>query len=231
VIPRDHNAAVVFAGYLLVALMAISLAGCNKDDDNGSPLDPDDGLDSAVEYTERGWERFEAANFSQALSDFNSAVFLDASYGEAYLGQGWSRLAKANSVNSMRGSVGPFTSAILYGEDGAATLAGRAAAYLGSGTNFLDAAVADAQSALADDDAFVFTHRPSFTVQDIHLIEAFAKASQGDFPGALAAADLVLDSGIKEDDQETWRVDGTIFESYLGAVLAHLQKVSEQFSG
>jgi tetratricopeptide (TPR) repeat protein len=209
---------------------ALLLSGC-KDEENPNPLVPDPTLETAEEYTDRGWLRFAAANFSRALDDFNAAIFLDATYGPANIGQGWTRLSQANSLNSMRGAVGPFGDAIDNGEEGADLLAGRAAAYLGSGNPFLGLAVEDAQAALAADGEFVFAHRPSFDAQDVRLIAAFAKACQGDYSGALEAADMVLESGIMASDQGTWVVDGTTYDSFNGAVLAHLFKVSEQFSG
>lgn len=223
-----------FRGAVFLAtwgLAAFLLGGCNDDEENPNPLVPDPTLETAEEYTDRGWVRFEVADFSRALDDFNAAIFLDATHGPANIGQGWTRLSQANSLNSMRGAVGPFGDALENDEEGADVLAGRAAAYLGSGNPFLGLAVDDAQAALAADEDFVFTHRPSFDAQDVRLIEAFANACQGNYSGALEAADMVLDSGILESDPDTWVVDGTTFGSFNGAVLAHLFKVSEQFSG
>jgi tetratricopeptide (TPR) repeat protein len=222
------------AGSALLAasiLAAILLAGCKEDETNQNPVTPINGPDTPAEFTDRGWERFEVANFSGALSDFNAAIFLNPSFGEANIGQGWARLMQATSPNSMRGAASTFVSAILNGENGADVLAGRAAAYLGSGNSFLDAAVVDAQAALAADADFVFMHRPSFNAEDLHLIEAFAQAGQGNFTGALSAADLVLDSNIDEGNAETWVVDGTTYDSFNGAALAHLHMLSGQYSG
>jgi hypothetical protein len=214
----------------IAVLSALLVAGCEGDDDQ-TPVTPPDEPDTSAEYTDRGWERFEVENYAGALGDFNSAIFLDRSYGEAHTGQGWTRLSQATSRNSMRGAVDSFVNAILNGEDGADVLAGRAAANLGTGGSSFDAAIVDAQAALAADAEFVFIHRPSFDAVDLQLIDAFAKAGQADYSGALATADLVLDSGIEEGNPDTWVVDETTYDSFNGAVLAHLHKISEQFSG
>jgi tetratricopeptide (TPR) repeat protein len=211
-------------------LAALLLPGCRGNDDDDSPLTPATP-NTAAEYTNRGWQRFEAVNFSDALGDFNSAIQLDATFGEAHTGQGWTRLALATSPVSMNTAVVSFDNAIDNGEDGADVLAGRAAANLGVGGASLDNAVDDAQAALTADATYVFSHRTSFNALDLHLIDAFANAARANFSEALTAADLVLDSGIEGDNAGTWVVDGTTYVSFNGAVLAHLNKVSGQFSG
>ena len=221
-----------WAAIMAVCLLGVLLlASCGGDDGGGTGPPIPDNPDTAAEYTDRGWERFEAANYSDALADFNSAIDLDASYGAAYTGQGWTRLAQATSSTSMETAVGSFGNAISNGASGAEVLAGRAAANLGAGGSSLDAAVADAAAALAADADFVFSHRTSISAADLHLISAFAKAAKGDFPGALTAADLVLDSSIQEGSSGSWVVDGTHYSSFVGAVMAHLNKVSGQYSG
>lgn len=211
-------------------LAALLLSGCRGDDDDSSPLTPTTP-DTAAAYTIRGWERFGAANFSDALADFNAAIQLDPTFGEAHTGQGWTRLSLATSAVSMNTAVVSFGNAIDNGEDGADVLAGRAAANLGVGGSSLGAAVDDTQAALTADPSYVFSHRTSFNALDLHLIDAFAKATLANFSEALTAADLVLASGIERENASTWVVDGTTYDSFNGAVLAHLHKVSGQFSG
>ena len=222
---RLAGAVFLIAGCLGILL----LSGCGGSSDS-TPTTPT-GPTTAGAYTDRGWERFEAANYSGALSDFNEAIDLSAAYGEAHAGLGWTRLAQATSSISMQTAVGSFTSAINNAEGGAYVLAGRAAANLGAGGAVLEAAAADARAALAADAAFVFGHRASFNVGDLRLIEAFAKAAQGNYAAALTAADLVLDSGIDDGSAGTWIVNGTTYDSFTGAVLAHLHQLSGQYSG
>ena len=81
-------------------LIALVLPGCGEEEDDQDPLTPS-GPNTAAEYTDRGWERFEEAHFSDALNDFNDAILLDTTYGEAYNGLGWTRLSQAPSVNSI----------------------------------------------------------------------------------------------------------------------------------
>ncbi len=218
--------------YLVLAtlLLTLLLSGCGGGDGDGTPAIPEEPTTSSG-YTSRGWTRFESGDYSGALSDFNDAINLDTTFGEAHAGQGWVRLVQATSAVSMQTSVSSFTTAIANSEGGAYVLAGRAAAYLGSGGTSLDSAIADAQAALAADSSFTFSHRTSFNAGDIHLIVAFSQGGKGDFQAALAAADLVLDSGIEQGNPGSWQVDGTTFESFTEAVIAYLNKLSEQFSG
>lgn len=220
-----------WAVFLVLCLLCIVLsAGCGGDEDDPTPIAPI-GPTTAVEYTERGWEWFEAAEFNDALADFKKAINLDVNFGEAYTGKGWTLLAQAVSTTDMQGAVGSFDNAINNGEAGADVLAGLAAANLGAGGTSLEAAIADAEAALALDPSFIFTHRESFSAADLRLIVAFAWAAKGEFPLALAASDPVLDSGIQEEIATTWSVDGITYESFTGAVLAQLHKLSAQFSG
>lgn len=225
-VPRPEFLVLVVLGSLLLAGF---LAGCSSGDDP-TPVTPT-GPTTAAEYTARGWERFEDADYSGALSDFNQAIDRNATYGEAYTGQGWTLMAQAVSPTAMQSVVGSFDNAINNGVTGADALAGRAAANLGAGGESLDNAEADALAALAADGSFIFSHGAGINTDDLRLINAFAQAVRGEFSGALAAADQVLDSGIEEGSSVTWAVDGTTYDSFTGAVLAHLHKISGQFSG
>lgn len=227
---RLRRPAIGTSALLAALLSALVIVGCGGGGGDSTPVTPTDPT-TATGFTSRGWERFEAANFSGALSDFNDAIDLDATHGPAHAGQGWARLAMATSSIAMQTAITSFGTAVANGEGGAYVVAGRAAAQLGSGGTSLDSAVTDAQAALAADASFVFSHRTSFNAADLRLIEAFAKAAQGNFSGALVAADLVLDSGIGADNSATWQVDGTSYGTFVGAVLAHLHKLSGQYSG
>ncbi|PID81038.1 hypothetical protein CSA17_04860 [bacterium DOLJORAL78_65_58] len=212
-------------------LCAALLVGCGGDDgDGGDPLYPDPPTTAAA-YTNRGWARFESGDLEGAQSDFSHAIGLDANYGDAHAGLGWVRLSQATSPLDMQSAVAAFADAVGAGESGAHVLAGRAAANLGSGPNNLAAAVADAQAARAADPAFTFRHRTSFNLVDVRLIEAFALAGQGNLAGALTLADAIQASGITAGDAASWQVDGVVYDSYAGAVLAHLARLSAQHAG
>jgi hypothetical protein len=209
-------------GMILLAL------GCGGDE-NGTGPTPEPT--TAAQFTQRGWTRFEAGDLAGASSDFGEAIDLDAGYAPAYVGQGWTRLSRANTSVSMQNAVSSFDDAIALGSGGAEVRAGRAAANLGAGGTFLAAAVADARAAWQTSSGFVFSHRTSFDVKDLHLIEAFAQAGQADFEAALAAADAVTASGIQPGDGGTWVVSGVTYVSFEGAVLAHLHRLSQEHAG
>jgi tetratricopeptide (TPR) repeat protein len=214
----------------VVALLAIIAAlGCGGDDGGGSKPDLPA---TAAEYTERGWERFESGNFDGALSDFDAALGLNGNYGPAYLGQGWARLSLATSSASMQLATASFDSAVAHGGPLPECLSGRAAAYLGVGGNeAYISAISDALLALQLAPDFVFAHRASFDATDLKLISAFSYAAQSHFPAALASANQVEDSGILQEDSETWVVDAVTYSSFEGAVLALLQKLSDEHAG
>ncbi|MBD3162833.1 MAG: hypothetical protein GF346_10575 [Candidatus Eisenbacteria bacterium] len=203
------------------------VAGCGGDNGNG-PTPP---TQTAEELTESGWEKFEQGNLTGARDDFDAAIDQEAAYGPAYVGQGWSRTGLAASPSAHRAAVASFDGAIERNETGAEVRAGRAAAHLGADGQNLSSAIADAQAARQAAPQFIFEHRESFTVEDLHLIEAFALAGQGNWTGALAAADEAVDSGIEQGDSGTWVVDGTTYTTFESAVLAFLQKVSVDLAG
>jgi hypothetical protein len=202
--------------------------GCSSGGDSDNGPDPPD---TAAEFTQRGWQRFQAGNLSGALADFTDAIDLDATYGPAYVGQGWARLGLATTAAAMQSAVTNFDSAITNGEDGAIVRSGRAAANLGAGGTSLAAAISDAQTARTADPSFVFPRRTSFTVDDLYLIEAFAHVAQAQFTEALAAADAVEDSGIEEGNSSSWVVDSVTYSSFNGAVMAYLHQLSTDHAG
>jgi tetratricopeptide (TPR) repeat protein len=206
---------------LFAAAAALFAAGCGGDDGGTTPST------SASEYTSQGWTLFEQGDFATALSRFSSAVSTDASYGPAYVGQGWANIMLTNF-----GSAGTsFDNAVSHGEDGADTYGGRAAAYLGLVTPNYPAAVTAAQTALTQSPGFVFDHRTSFNVNDLHLIEAYALAGQAQYQSAIAAADAIAPSGIVATNPSTWVVDTVSYSTFAQAVLAYLMKMSEQEAG
>jgi len=211
--------------FVVLALLAGQLVGCGGDD----TTDPPSGPNTAAEFTQRGWERFTSGNLSGAASDFTAALGLDAGYGPALAGRAWTQLAQAASAASMQTAVTSFNAAVTAGEDDAYVIAGRAAAYLGAGT--YATAVTDAQAALTAEPTFVFSYRNSFDRNDLYLIIAFAQAGQGNLGPALLAADAVSDSGIEESSPATWVVNSVTYTTFAGAVLAHLQAVSNSFAG
>lgn len=209
-------------------MMTMVLFGCGGDDGSSKPSVPA----TAAEYTERGWGRFTAGDLDGALSDFDSALGLDGNYGPAYRGQGWARLSLAASNTSMQLASASFDSAMSHHQTQADCLGGRAAAYLGMGgaTAYMLAATNAGAALLASPD-FTFEHRNSFDATDLKLIIAFAYGARGFYVDAISAANEISDSGIQEGDSETWVVGGNRYDSFVGAVLAYLQKLSDEHAG
>ncbi len=213
---------------VLVLALTIILAACSGGDDTpAAPTNPT----TAGEFTTRGWQRFESNDFSGALADFNDALVLDATSGQAHAGLGWTRLQLATSAVALQTALSSFDQALTAGENGAYVLAGRSAVNLGLGGVSLPAAIADAEVAGEADAGFVFAHRASFNRADLHLIVAFAEGAQGHLPAALTAGNAVTESGISAGDSGTWSVGGVTFTSFDSAVLAFLQQLSNTHAG
>jgi hypothetical protein len=214
--------------HLLVSTLVVMtvLAGCGGDD--GDPTGPQL---SAAELTARGWTSYEAGDLNAALADFDAAIARDGAYAAGHVGQGWARLGLAGTSSGMLTAAASFTAALGAGASGADVRAGRAAAYLGAGSAMFDEAVTDAADARQQSPSFQFLHRASFDVRDLRLIEAFALAGQDDLEGAQAAADGIAASSITPGDSGSWVVDSLTYGSYGAAVLAYLNKLSNQYAG
>jgi len=214
---------------MMILLGLLALAGCSSGGDD-PPVTPDPP-DTAAEFTARAWGYFESENYDDALADFESALVLDGNYGEARAGSGWTNLMLVSSGSEISASLVSFDQALIAGENESYVLAGLAATQLASGNADLAPAINNAGSVLSSDPAFVFEHQISFDSKDLLLIRAFAYAVQGEFEDALAQADVIQDSGILQNDAQTWVVGGTAYNSYAAAVLANLHQLSEQYSG
>ena len=217
----------LFTVTALVALAVIA-SGCGGGGDGGTNPPPDP---TAAELTAAGWTAFEAADLSGAATQFDAAVAADANFAAGHLGRGWTRLGLATTASAMQTAASSFTTALGLGASVAETRAGRAAAYLGAGGAALSQAIADAQAARSASSQFVFSHRTSFNVTDLRLIEAFAQAAQGDFAAALAVADGVTSSGINAGNPASWVVQGVTYGSFTDAVMAFLQHLSTTYAG
>lgn len=226
------NSKPILPGLLLATFLTLALAaGCSSGGgDGGNDPGDIDQPTTAAQYTARGWEGFEAGQYATAIADFEAALALDSTYGEARAGRAWSRLVQAEDESAFAASAADFQLAVMAGEGDAYVRAGWACALLGQ-EGQLSAAAAQAESALASEPSFIFAHRISFNAVDARLALAFALAGQGSYSEALAQGDLISDSGIDIDEAGTWEVDGTAYFSFPGAVLAHLHKLSTQYSG
>ncbi len=213
---------------LLIMLLLLVVIGCSSGGD--TPVTPPQP-DSPGEFTTRGWQFFEGDHFSDALDDFNAALALLPSHGEALAGKGWCNLKLSVGASGLSAAASSFEAALNSDEDESYVLAGLACVRLAQGGASLVQASSLASTVVSTDPSFVFSHQPTINATDMILISAFAKAVAGEFSSALQQADLIEDSGIQEDDLTTWLVAGTTFSSYSAAVLARLHQLSEQYSG
>ena len=213
---------------LLIMLLFVALVGCSSGDDTpATPTTPD----TAPEYTTRGWQYFESNHFSEALDDFNAALGLVPTYGEALAGKGWCNLKLSVGASGLNAAATDFDAALTAGEEESYVIGGLAAVRLAQGGDQLPQAIMLAYVVVSTDPSFVFSHQSTFNTTDMVLISAFANAAAGEFDLALTQADLVEPSNIEADYPSTWVVEGTTHSSYIVAVLARLHQLSEQFSG
>ncbi|MBD3334780.1 MAG: hypothetical protein GF355_04635 [Candidatus Eisenbacteria bacterium] len=216
-------------GAFALLLAGFLFWGCGSDDDGGPAPTV-----TAADLTNQGWTLFEAGRYTDAIGKFADALEKDADYGPADTGRGWSYLMLGDisqPTTDLASAIDAFDGAIGKGENDGNVHGGRASTLLALGGDQLSAAVLAAQAAVAQAPSFVFAHRTSFNIDDLHLIEGFAQAAQGNFPEAQAAADAVAPSGLEQGNSATWVVDGVTYPNYAQAILAYLMKMSNEHSG
>jgi hypothetical protein len=217
---RDRTATWVTIG--VSCLLAI--AGCGEDDPEKPVLD-------AAELTAMGWSEFESGDLSAAAGFFSQALERDLDHVPAHVGQGWSRLGLAASAGGLELALESLDEALDRDSTNVDAHAGRAAVLLALGGARLQAAITSASAARTLAPEYSFTHRPSFGVADLHLIEAFAHAGNGDWNEALRAGERLLASGLRADEPQTWIVEGTPYMTWGDAVLGFLEMLSNEESG
>ena len=201
---------------IILIIVTLSFFSC---DNGGEP----EG--SAADLINSGWVKFEAGEFSSAVSDFNSALSKDASAFEAYSGIGWSQIrldqideAETNYMTALNGNYA-----------GKELLAGLAAISLVN--EEYTTAIGYAESILNIDPDWVFEHDNSIDFKDVWFVVAIAYFHEGDF-AEVEAAILKIDStySISENDSDTWVVDGNSYLTYQEAVAAYLQSLPSELN-
>ena len=201
---------------IILIIVTLSFFSC---DNGGEP----EG--SAADLINSGWVKFEAGEFSSAVSDFNSALSKDASAFEAYSGIGWSQIrldqideAETNYMTALNGNYA-----------GKELLAGLAAISLVN--EEYTTAIGYAESILNIDPDWVFEHDNSIDFKDVWLLVATAYFHEGDF-AEVEKAILNIDStySISENDSNTWVVDGNSYLTYQEAVAAYLQSLAGELN-
>ena len=198
--------------FIILIIVTLSFFSC---EDNGGEPEL-----TAVELIASGWVNFESADYSSAISDFNSAITKDASAFEAYSGIGWSQIrldqiddAETNYLIALNGNYA-----------GKEVLAGLAAISLAN--EEYTTAIGYAESILNIDPDWLFEHDSTIDFKDVWMIVATAYFHEGNF-GEVELAIQNIDSAysISENDSNTWTVDGNSYLSYQEAVAAYLQSL------
>ena len=203
--------------FIILIIVTLSLISC---EDNGSEPEA-----TAGELINSGWLKFEAGEYSSAVSDFNSAITKDASAFEAYSGIGWSQIrldqiddAETNYLTALNGNYA-----------GKELLAGLAAISLAN--EEYTTAIGFAESILNIDPDWIFEHDNTIDFKDVWFVVALAYFHEGDF-AEVEAAILKIDStySILENDSNTWGVEGDSYLSYQEAVAAYLQSLPSELN-
>ena len=203
--------------FIILIIITLSILSC---EDNGGEPEA-----TAGDLINSGWVKFEAGEFSSAVSDFNSALSKDASAFEAYSGIGWSQIrldqiddAETNYMTALNGNYA-----------GKELLAGLAAISLVN--EEYTTAIGYAESFLNIDPDWVFEHDNTIDFKDVWFVVAIAYFHEGDF-AEVELAILKIDGtySINEDDSTTWIVGTNSYNSYQEAVAAYLQSLPSELN-
>lgn len=146
--------------------------------------------DTSTELLNSGWTKFEAGDYSGALSDFNAAISENPDLGEAYTGLGWCNL----NLDQLSAALTNFGLALSNGETNDAN-AGKAFGDLnlgayGDATDDVDAVVTITGNSAT---SYVFSHASGINQDDLLWIKARAHFLLGEYSDAQSVLD-VLDS-------------------------------------
>ena len=163
-----------------IVALGIMCAGCS--DDNGAGPEV-----TAGRLTTEAWTLFEREDYLGALAKFEAAIRMDASYAEAYNGCGWSGLR----LDSLAFAVSKYVEALNNDSPSADPFAGQAVANRDLDPGDFQQAVISADSALARDPDYVFTHDTTFDWKDLRLIMAQSYFHLGQYEDAKGQIDIL----------------------------------------
>jgi tetratricopeptide (TPR) repeat protein len=193
---------ILLTSLLLSLLLLIS---CNDQIVNEISVDIDP-TPKEVKYTEAGWAKFEAGDYSAAKDSFLAAIRVNSLYADAFNGLGWSY----GHLDSLELASGYFSVAKLMDQNSIIfrdASAGRAFINLRQESYY--AAINDANSGLRWDSyrgaysKYVFRHDLDVTDQDLFLVKAESYFFLEDYRlcyYSLLSIDYELD--ISESDPE-----------------------------
>ena len=173
----------------------------------------DDVAMTAADYNNAAWSSYAGGDYTDARSDFETALDLDPDMHEARLGIAWCDAHDAEYDEAMVG----FDTVITSGDFATDAFAGRAAAAHAADLDSL--AIASADSALARDADYEFSRKEEYNWRDLRLILAQACFALGLYAEAQAEVDI-LDpgNGLDPANETTWEVGGQAQPTYEAAL-------------
>lgn len=168
--------------------------------------------------TAEGWGLFETGRFGRALAKFNEALRDDPDYADAYNGRGWSWLG----LDSLQVAISEFERALTRGIRTADSFAGQAIAYRDHRyvEDHFELAVVSADSALARDPRYIFSHDMAFDWRDLRLIMAQSHYALSEYDQANTQIDSL--GGVVQDSES---------EAFVEDLLAEIQRLGEMLAG
>lgn len=158
---------------LWVGILAIGLAltavGCGDDDSSTGPE-----LTNA-EKIDLGWDKFEEADYSGALAQFQAVTQSNGQLSDAWNGAGWS---SARLVGGLNAATGYFDTALQRDTIRYDAMGGWAFAVYQQGN--WDEAITKATALLHRRPGWRFLHEPSLNSNDLYIMLAAAHYNLGD---------------------------------------------------
>lgn len=170
----------------------------------------------SYEKVQSGWTKFSAADFAGAAADFNDAVGLDGNYGEAFTGQGWTRL----KLDQLAPAITAFTNALAHG-GGNDAHAGKAFAELNSQNHANAVTDVDAVVTITGttSNSYTFSHDNTITQTDLLWVKARAHFLLGQYAQAQAAVNVLAPSNTLNSGSPTYQQElAALIESLRGTV-------------
>ncbi|MBL7136481.1 MAG: tetratricopeptide repeat protein [Candidatus Marinimicrobia bacterium] len=157
--------------FISVCILIISLLFIFSCDRPGDDIKIPTGVPPTVEYlVEQGWEAYEAGDYSDAKSQFVTAINRDVFYKEAYLGLGWSM----NRLSDYSNAIPKYDLLLTLVDETDTELeilsyAGKALSYAGLNSDSLSCLQSELYLDIADQ-GFVFTHDSRVTTDKIKIL-------------------------------------------------------------
>jgi tetratricopeptide (TPR) repeat protein len=188
---------------VFLALLLCFLASCGNN--GGGPEI------TAAELTADGWGKFESGQFEEALHRFGQAIEKDPDYGEAYNGVGWCCVR----LDSLRSGLDAFNQAMAKGVISGDPRAGLAVICRDLDPVDFQMAISWAESALATDSDYVFSHDTLLNWRDLRLIIAQSCYGLGLYDDAHAQVDILDPDNALDPASST----------YIEELLAEIQRL------